>query len=83
MISLLEVDAGTRPENALISLCLTAGSLARPGTHGLDRKCPDPKADFAFLGPLARLEKYEIVVCWGVVCVFFLELWGVRLAKMN
>ena len=71
MISLLEVDAGTRPENALISLCLTASSLARPGTHGPDRKCPDPKVDLAADGPLARLEKHEILVGWGVVCVFF------------
>jgi hypothetical protein len=88
MMSVLEVDIGKWPEkkwleNAHISLRQTGGPCARPGTHGFDRKFPEPKADFGACRPLFRLEKYENPLESGVVCVFFGEYCMPRLAKMN
>jgi hypothetical protein len=58
----LEVDVGAWPEKAPISLRQTGGSCARPGTHGFDRKLPDPKAEIPALRPLVGLEQYKNLV---------------------
>jgi len=83
MMSVLEVDVGTWPENANVSLRQTGDLYARPGTHGLDRKFPEPKVDFGVCKPLIRLGEYEIHVHFGVFCVFFVQFSLSHLAKMN
>jgi hypothetical protein len=71
MMSVLEVDVGTWRENASVSLRQTDAPCASPGTHGHDRKFPDPQADFPARRPLVRLGKYEILIQFGVICLFF------------
>jgi hypothetical protein len=83
MMCVLEVDIGTWPESAHVSLRQKSCPCARPGTHEPDRKFPEPKPDFLACKPLVRLGKYETPLSSAVVCVFFGEFWKPRLAKMN
>jgi hypothetical protein len=71
MMSVLEVDIGTWPKNANASLRQMGGLCARPGAHGFDRKCPDPKASCPARRQLVRPGKHKNFLSNLVLFVYF------------